>query len=116
VLAENEGGAAPWYLPVDSVLQQTPYRFESQEELSCDLERGDTTNPMLLLNHWLSVDPASPVVAEGVNAADVLHARFERCHLERGRRPNIIAVDFYVNGDLLDVVAELNGVTPVSTT
>ena len=28
--------------------------------------------------------------------------------------PNILAVDFYAHGDLLDVVAELNGVAATS--
>ncbi len=28
VLAENEGGAEPWYLPAFDLLQETPYEFE----------------------------------------------------------------------------------------
>ena len=34
-----------------------------------------------------------------------------QCQRERGRLPNILAVDFYRSGDLFEVVAELNGVT-----
>ena len=43
-----------------------------------------------------------------VNRSEVLLDRVEECQEERGRRPNIIAVDFYTQGDVLDVVAELN--------
>ena len=49
-----------------------------------------------------------PLVAADVNRSEVLLDRVEECEEERDRRPNIIAVDFYTHGDLLDVVAELN--------
>ena len=78
VLAENEGGAAPWYLPAFDVLQDTPYQFERAAEFSCATGRGTTDSPLLLVNHWLTVDPPNPAVAADVNAADVLRTRVGR--------------------------------------
>lgn len=114
VLAENEGGAAPWYLPAFDVLQDTPFRFEDAGDFSCAAGRGTSDSPLLLVNHWLTVDPPNPGTAAEVNAADALHERVAACVRERGL-PNILAVDFYAHGDLLDVVDELNGVAPASS-
>ena len=44
-----------------------------------------------------------------VNSRDVLLSRLEQCQAERDRLPNFVAVDFYDQGDLLDVVDTLNG-------
>ena len=43
-----------------------------------------------------------------MNAYDVLMPRAEQCMQERGLLPNIIAVDFYDQGDLLKVAQDLN--------
>ena len=56
--------------------------------------RGTTDSPLLLVNHWLTVDPPNPTVAAEVNAADVLQrhasavrARTSVAHAEHpGRR------------------------------
>jgi hypothetical protein len=116
VLAENDGGTAPWYIPAYDLLQETPYRFVDEEHFSCKLNRGESSNPMFLVNHWLSVDPPKPSVAAQANAADVLLTRAERCRNERHHLPNILAVDFYAYGDLLDAVAALNGIAPITIT
>jgi hypothetical protein len=110
VLVESDGGAEPWYVPAFDVLQETLYRFEREEEFSCEMGRGSPDNPLLLVNHWLTNDPANPEAAAEVVDGDFLLARANNCRDERGRMPNILAVDFYTRGDLLDVVDELNGV------
>jgi hypothetical protein len=115
VLVENEGGAtdAPaWYHDAydGELLQDTPYRFETISDFSCELERGSPDAPLFLINHWVSVAPPSPVVAERVNRRSVLDGRVAECDGGRGR-PNIIAVDFFDRGDVRAYVDELNGVT-----
>ncbi len=106
VLVENEGGAEPWYVPAFEALEETPYRFDSRGDFSCEENRGVDGNPLFLVNHWVA--GGDPNVAADVNRTEVLLDRVEECEEERERRPNIIAVDFYTHGDLLDVVAELN--------
>jgi len=44
-----------------------------------------------------------------VNAHDFLLARARQCRQERGKLPNIVAVDFAMTGDVVGVAAELNG-------
>ncbi|MGI9595025.1 MAG: hypothetical protein ACR2QK_02630 [Acidimicrobiales bacterium] len=49
-------------------------------------------------------------VAAAVNTESALRDRVESCQAELGRQPNVIAVDFAEAGDLVEFVAELNGV------
>jgi hypothetical protein len=112
VLVENDGGSAPWYIPAYDMLQDTPYSFTRPQDFSCELGRGAAGNPLFMLNHWITVDPPSRTVAAEANARRVLLERARRCHAERGQLPNILAVDFYADGDLREVVDILNGVDP----
>jgi hypothetical protein len=106
VFAENVAGEFDWYHDAFAYTQDTPFSFETAEDFSCDLNRGDTDNALFLVNHWLS--PASPTSADEVNDAAVVEGRFEACGDERGQMPNLIAVDFYSRGDIVETVAELN--------
>jgi len=108
VLVENEGGAEPWYVPAFEALEETPYRFDSRGDFSCEPNRGLGGKPLFLVNHWVTLTSSDPLVAADVNQSEVLFDRVEECEEERDRRPNIIAVDFVGHGDLFDVVAELN--------
>ena len=40
VLVENEGGAEPWYVPAFKALEETPFRFDSRSDFSCEPNRG----------------------------------------------------------------------------
>src|SRR5690606_36545529 len=101
----------PWYRDAYALMQETPYHFTDPTQFSCRPNRGPRTASLFLLNHWIDTSPAPrPSNAAIVNAADVLLDRARRCERERGRLPNVIAVDFYATGDLLEVVDTLNGV------
>jgi hypothetical protein len=111
VMAENESEGVPWYHSAFEVMQETPYRFHDPTEFSCAPNRGGTGGSLLLMNHWIETAPHPlPRNAEIVNTRSFLLTRARRCQKERGQLPNIIAVDFYATGDLIDVVADLNGI------
>ncbi len=110
VLAENDSEGVPWYHPAFEVCQETPYHFPSPDDFTCVPNRGGDTGSLMLMNHWVTTPPTSlPSIAARVNAHDFLMERVETFRKERGRTPNIIAVDFYKTGDLIEVVRELNG-------
>jgi hypothetical protein len=92
------------------LMQEVPYKYSSVADLegeeSCRPHRGHDEAPLFLLNHWVS--PPSPELAAAANGEEVLLPRAERCSAERGQPVNLVAVDFYESGDLLDVVDELN--------
>jgi hypothetical protein len=115
VLAENRAGGASWIHHQPAVMQETPFLFRSVAALeapaSCEPNRGGTAGSLLLINHWVDTPPLPLVsIARRVNAHDFLAGRVARCRQERAMLPNVVAVDFYREGDAAQVVDELNRV------
>jgi len=109
VLGENRTVGVPWYHSAWEVCQETPYHFDRAEDFSNEPNRGGTSGSLLLMNHWVTTPPTSrPRDAALVNTREFILDRVEQCRHERGMTPNIIAVDFYREGDLVETVAELN--------
>jgi hypothetical protein len=113
VLIENEPGSEPWMHKQSAVAQETPYRFNTAEELAapttCAPNRGGTAGSLLLVNHWVDTSPAPrKTIAREVNAPGFLGPRLKRCEDERHLLPNIVAVDFYRQGHVFDTVERLN--------
>jgi hypothetical protein len=110
VFGENQTGGVDWYHPAFETIQETPYTFHTPEEFSCRPNRGGPEAPIFLINHWIETTPTPrPSNAEIVNRKDFLLTRARQCQEERGMLPNIVAVDFAMTGDVVGVVAELNG-------
>jgi uncharacterized membrane protein HdeD (DUF308 family) len=120
VYAEHQGGAAPWYtVAYDGALQETPFTFKRASRLttssswpeSCEPNRGTADAPLLLINHWVNTDPTPrPSNAAEVNTERVLDGRSRVCERQRRRHPNLLAVDFVGQGDVIGAVDALNGV------
>lgn len=112
VTAENGGPPPPWFHHVWDLAWDTPYSFHAIDELSCELNRGSTDNDLFLVNHWLSTELDLPdaSAAPNVNVAAVLQPRVDACSARWGHPVNLLAVDFYDEGDLFAVVDEANGV------
>jgi hypothetical protein len=114
VMAEHRACCVPWLLPAyRGYLQETPYRYTSPAALadtkvSCRPARGGTDAPFFLLNNWVESSVPSPADAAKVNAFPALMARARTCEDERGHIPNLVAVDFYDEGDVRGVVRALN--------
>lgn len=118
IMAENEGPPPDWYTNVWNSTEETPYTFIFKEDFSCEPNRGGTDKPFFLLNHWIQRGAPNRVDAAIVNDYDFLLARARQCETERGKMPNFIAVNWYSQGDLINVVDTLNGVgqPPAPTT
>ena len=109
VLGEHHTDSLPWYHPAFEAFQETPYTFHVPADFSCKANRGDSTSPLFLINHWIETSPAPrPSNAVIVNTEAALLARAEACRKERGRLPNVIAVDFAATGDVVRAAAVLN--------
>jgi hypothetical protein len=109
VFAENDTTGVSWYHPAFAVMQETPYTFHKPDEFSNLPNRGGTGGSLMLLNHWIETTPMpKPSNAAIVNARAALLARLQDFRKRRGRYPNLVAVDFYGTGDLIQVVSELN--------
>jgi hypothetical protein len=103
VLIENDAGSEPWMHKQSAVAQETPYRFNTVQELAapttCRPNRGGTAGSLLLVNHWVDTSPAPrKSIAREVNERTFLEPRLERCREQRGLVPTIVGVDFYRQG------------------
>lgn len=117
VMAEAEGPPPEWYLHAWDYTEETPYAFSELadfDETSCAPNRGDTGKPFFLLNHWITRASPSRVDAAVLNDYDYLLERAQRCAEERGQIPNLVGINFYLNGEVFEVVDELNGVRQVT--
>ena len=108
VMAENDGGEVSWYHDAFAFVQDTPYTFETVQDFSCEPNRGSADSPLFMINHWLT--PALAETGAVANSAEALEKRIANCREERGLVPNILAIDFYAQGDALAVAEKLNGV------
>ena len=115
VMAEMDSGAGaiPWYHQGFDLAQETPYTFATPEELaaksSCVPNRGAGNNPLFQLNHWVEKVPRSPSTASTVNSLDFLLTRARECERRRGLLPNLVAVDYYDEGEVAAAARVLNG-------
>jgi hypothetical protein len=115
VMAENHAGQEPWIHHQPAVAQETPFSFPTARALeapaACEPHRGGTAGSLLLVNHWVDTTPAPRVtIARRVNAEGFLSRRLRTCRERRGMLPNLVAVDFYRQGDAARVVDGLNRV------
>ena len=111
VFAEDGGGggAPDWYQPAyQGWVQETPFKWDAVNAFDCGPNRGGTNGELFLVNHWVTTSGPSPSTASQANADDVVRRRLERCIEERGKLPNIVAVDYAQTSDLVERLADLN--------
>jgi hypothetical protein len=113
VMAENEGPPPAWYGNAFDVTQETPYTFIFPSQFSCRANRGGPDAPFFMLNHWIQRGAPNRVDGAVVNAYDFLLGRAQQCQTERSLLPNFVAVNWWSQGDLMDVVDTLNGFAAV---
>jgi hypothetical protein len=112
VLMENEGGGPdyPYLQQGFDLVQDTGYTYATVDDFDCAPNRGKPDAQLFMVNHWLSSFTRLVSNAQKANAEEVLGTRVRSCQAERGMMPNFVAVNWYDQGALLQVVDELNGV------
>ena len=102
-----------WYHYVWDHAVETHYTNHSQNDFSCNFNRGDSINDLFILNHFVT----NSVLGTGdesqsaiVNANPYFINRVLQCQQEKNKFPNFITVDFYELGNCNDVVDQINGI------
>lgn len=113
ITTENAEPRVDWMHNAFQSMQETPFHFETVSQLrepsSCDESRGEPDTTIFQINHWVDTAPnPRPSIARRVNDYAFLGDRIKRCERDRKLLANLIAVDFYREGDLFTVVDELN--------
>jgi hypothetical protein len=111
VLMENESGGTryPYLQQGFDLVQDTGYTYATVDDFDCAPNRGRKDAQILLVNHWLSSFTRLVSNAQKANAEDILGTRVRSCQAEREMMPNYVAVNWYDQGDLMQVVDDLNG-------
>ncbi len=88
----------------------TNYGEGNPEDMTCDVHRGDSTQPVWHMNNWLSVERGTSdwTRAPVVNDYDFLLNRSLDCWEYHGTRPTFVAVDWWTDGDAVNVTRTLN--------
>lgn len=107
--ATNGSDGFEWYMDQWAEGFQNPYAAKTAADFSCAVDRGSGSNPIFIMNHFLTDPVGMMSFAEMVNPYPVLSPHVTTCRTERARIPNFVTVDFYEVGDLFRVVDELNG-------
>lgn len=108
VFVERGGGRPAWLHPLFEYSFDTPYSYSDASEFDCRVGRGNARAALFTINHFLTRVFGDSALARGVNTAASIEARVRACAQQHGRRPNFVAVDFYDQGALRDVVRALN--------
>jgi len=88
----------------------TNYAEESVEEMNCAYHRGDPSQPVWHLNNWLAdeIGLSDWTKAPQANAYDFLLDRAIECWRVQDHRPTFIAVDWWTEGEVVNVTRTLN--------
>lgn len=100
-----------WYIDVWEVAFETHFSNKARLDFSCAINRGNEANDLFIFNHFIT----HPIIGTGlvdsakvINQYDYLLNRILECESDVGKIPNFITVDFYSEGELMDVVNQLN--------
>ncbi len=110
VIFSATGGGVSWHHSQWEHWIDTPYAAQSVDDFSCEDDRGEPATATLYnVNHFLTAPVALLSLAAQANTEAVMGGHVQDCQAQTGRLPNQVLVDFYSEGALLDVVADLNG-------
>jgi hypothetical protein len=111
VFAQNPtSGKYAWNADGFSWIQDTPLKAVKPHQFSCTLYRGYSSNPLLMMNDWADIFPPRPTPNVPLVQRSFIVGRARQCIEQRGRVPNLVLTDFYDRGQVVQAVAELNGV------
>jgi hypothetical protein len=109
VMSEKNPGVYPWLPGTYTVSEETPFDFRDKKSFDCKPARGKTGKSFFIVNHWVRPQGApDPVEAGDVNSEKTLTSRVQQCIEQRGKLPNVVAVDFAGVGGLYRTVNRLN--------
>ena len=112
VMTDRDGGSWPGDHDVWKHCWETHFSVKRTRDFSFRRNRGQASNRLLILNHFLTRPTASPALAALANSQTVLGPRVEGCQTATGRRPHFVVVDFYDIGATQTVIDKFNRKPP----
>jgi hypothetical protein len=116
---KKPSGSYPWDMDAFTWIQDTPLGARTPAQFTCRLNRGRSTNPLMMMNNWADVFPPRPSPNVPLVTRGFILGRARQCVAQGRPSPNLILTDFYNRGDVIGAVRTLNGLDgkmPVPTT
>ena len=112
----NQDGSDPaipfYHYMWGQLVWDTPFSNTVLADFDCTLGRGNTSNDLFILNHFLNGQFTGQAdLAALANPEDVVLGHALDCWAERQQLPNFVAVDYVSVGDTLSAVDELNRIS-----
>jgi len=114
---DDASSSQSWYHYVWDYAVETHSSVGNINDFTCDFNRGDAVNDLFIFNHFVTdanLGYGLYTESNDVNANPFFINRALDCQNQTNKFPNFVTVDYYELGDGLDVVDELNGLTPTS--
>lgn len=115
IFSESDNGdvSQTWYHYAWAHVFDTDYSYSFPTDFHCGVNRGDISNDLYLVNHWITTAVGTGDIRQAniVNPNPFLLNRLQDCQNETGRIPNFIGVDFYEIGGAFEAVEMLNSMT-----
>ena len=111
---ENDANASQnWYHYIWDYAVETHFNINSINDFSCEFNRGDSTNNLFILNHFvtdINLGYGLYNESQDVNQNPFFINRVESCQNEKNKFPNFLTVDFYELGNSFNVLNQVNNV------
>lgn len=114
VVFSDENDAGPnqeWYHYMWDHMVETHYSVSTPQDFTDNYNRGDSINDLFIFNHFVTdatVGVGSESDAQIVNEYSFLMNRISNHYDNHSKFPNFVTLDFYDQGQGLDVVNDLN--------
>lgn len=108
VFTDSGGGEWRGYHNVWEFCQETHFSVKQIADFSYTRNRGDQSNSLFIMNHFLTRPVAGKGLAIRANDSTILRPRIEGCEGATKRFPNFVVVDFYECGDTPALLAGFN--------
>lgn len=115
---DDANNTQSWYHYVWDHAVETHYSVSTINDFTCDFNRGDPTNDLFILNHFVTdANLGYGLYNESLdaNTNPFFITRALDCQNQTNKFPNFVTVDFYELGDGLAVVDQLNNITNTSS-
>lgn len=107
----NDTQGRPWLHHAWDHAVETHFTAYSRADFSCAFNRGDSSNALFILNHFITQNPLGYGLidsAAAISARPYLQSRAMGCWAATGKLPNFLTVDFYERGEVFAVAAAIN--------
>ena len=110
---DDANNSQNWYHYMWDYMVETHYSANDTSDFTCDFNRGNPSNDLFILNHFITNNTTGTGNANQsliCNSNPFFINRVVNCQQEKNKFPNFLTVDFYELGDCYEVLNQINNI------